>query len=191
MHSDPLPGGACGVATAEACAGRRVRCAAGRLLSVPLAWCCRPVPLLGCEFGLACASVLLLVALGQRSYPWLVVSAAGTGLGIAALYPQGLLLAKQRAPLSSAWISRLVVGALVGSVLGPPAVGSLLEGWPACLFYAVLLVVLVQTACFVLVALLPRHRPPARRRSELGAPGGKELASAHQSSVELGAETCT
>jgi MFS family permease len=130
---------------------------AGRLLSVPLAWCVRPVALLSVEFGLACASAVALVAVGQFSYPLLVLSVAGTGLGIAALYPQGLLLAKQRAPLSSVWISRLVVGALVGAVLGPPAVGALLDVWPTCLYYAVLGAVLLQTVCFLLVAMLPRY----------------------------------
>ncbi|KAL1496562.1 hypothetical protein AB1Y20_014168 [Prymnesium parvum] len=96
----------------------------GRVLSVPLAWCLRPVTFCAIEFTLAITSAIAFVAFAPRNYAWLLVSSAGIGLGISALYPQGLLLAKSRVHLSSVWISRLVVGALAGAVLGPPATGD-------------------------------------------------------------------
>ena len=129
---------------------------AGRLLSVPLAWWLRPPVFCALEFGLALPSALAFATLAPRDYGWLLVSASGLGLGIAALYPQGLLLAKSRAPLSSIWISRLVVGALLGAVLGPPLTGVLLEASPTVLFWAVAAVVLGQTLCFVGVAMMPK-----------------------------------
>ena len=125
---------------------------------MPLAWWLSPVQFCALEFSLATASALALVARGQSDYRWLLVSVAGLGLGVAALYPQGLLLAKQRAPLSSVWISRLVVGALVGAVLGPPATGALLEASPSFFYWAVALVVFGGTLAFGCVAALPRYR---------------------------------
>ena len=50
-----------------------------------------------------------------------------------------------------------VVGALVGAVLGPPAVGSLIDASPSFLYWSVLVVVVVQTACFGAVAMMPRY----------------------------------
>ena len=132
---------------------------AGRLLSVPLAWCLRPIAFCTLEFALALVSALVFVALAPSNYHWLLVSAIGIGFGIAALYPQGLLLAKSRAPLSSIWISRLVVGALLGAVAGPPLTGVLLEASPSFLYTAVVGVVVTQTLCFIAVALMPRHAP--------------------------------
>ena len=57
---------------------------------------------------------------------------------------------------------RLVVGALLGAVLGPPLTGMLLESSPSVLFWAVAFVVVVQTLCFVLVAMMPRLQPATR-----------------------------
>lgn len=134
---------------------------AGRLLSVPLAWCIPPVAFCAIEFGLALSSSVALVVLAPWDYSWLLVSVTGLGLGISVLYPQGLLLAKSRVPLSSVWISRLAVGALVGAVLGPPSTGALLESSPNMLYWVVSLVVVVQTICFGGVLLLPRrHTTP-------------------------------
>ena len=88
-------------------------------------------------------------------------AANGLGLGISALYPQGLLLTKQRAPLSSVWISRLVVGALVGAVLGPPATGALLDASPSFFFWAAAFVVFGGTIAFGIVAAMPQYAPPS------------------------------
>ena len=103
---------------------------AGRLLSVPLAWWLRPAAFCAIEFSIALTSAAVFVVAAPTNYTWLLASVAGVGLGISALYPQGLLLAKSRVPLSSVWISRLCVGALAGAVLGPPLTGALLDSSP-------------------------------------------------------------
>ena len=103
---------------------------AGRLLSVPLAWWLRPATFCAIEFSIALTSAAVFVIAAPTNYTWLLASVAGVGLGISALYPQGLLLAKSRVPLSSVWISRLCVGALAGAVLGPPLTGALLDSSP-------------------------------------------------------------
>ena len=103
---------------------------AGRLLSVPLAWWLRPAAFCAIEFSIALTSAVVFVVAAPTNYTWLLASVAGVGLGISALYPQGLLLAKSRVPLSSVWISRLCVGALAGAVLGPPLTGALLDSSP-------------------------------------------------------------
>ena len=139
---------------------------AGRLLSVPLAWWLRPATFCAIEFSIALTSAAVFVIAAPTNYTWLLASVAGVGLGISALYPQGLLLAKSRAPLSSVWISRLCVGALAGAVLGPPLTGALLDSSPNFLFYSVGLVVLVQTLCFIGVAMVPRL-PPRAATSQL------------------------
>ena len=139
---------------------------AGRLLSVPLAWWLRPATFCAIEFSIALTSAAVFVIAAPTNYTWLLASVAGVGLGISALYPQGLLLAKSRAPLSSVWISRLCVGALAGAVLGPPLTGALLDSSPNFLFYSVGLVVLVQTLCFIGVAMVPRL-PPRAAASQL------------------------
>jgi fucose permease len=155
---------------------------AGRLLSVPLAWWLRPAAFCAIEFSIALTSAAVFVVAAPTNYTWLLASVAGVGLGISALYPQGLLLAKSRVPLSSVWISRLCVGALAGAVLGPPLTGALLDSSPNFLFYSVGLVVLVQTLCFIGVAMVPRL-PPRAAASQL------ELVSVSSSSSST--TTCT
>ena len=157
---------------------------AGRLLSVPLAWWLRPATFCAIEFSIALTSAAVFVIAAPTNYTWLLASVAGVGLGISALYPQGLLLAKSRAPLSSVWISRLCVGALAGAVLGPPLTGALLDSSPNFLFYSVGLVVLVQTLCFIGVAMVPRL-PPRAAASQL------ELVSVSSSSSTTTITTCT
>jgi fucose permease len=133
---------------------------AGRVVAVPLSWLVPPSRMLTGAFAIACTSALGLLVLGQHDYAWLCACFAGIGLGIAALYPYGILLAKQRVPLSSVWISRLAAAALIGDVAFPPLVGALLPTAPRTLYWAEASVVFLQTLCFLLVALLPQHPPP-------------------------------
>lgn len=132
----------------------------GRLLAAPLSWAVPPAPMLVGAFAIACSSALGLLVVGQHDYAWLCACFAGIGLGIAALYPYGILLAKQRVPLSAVWISRLAAAALLGDVAFPPLIGALLPTAPRTLYWAEASVVFIQTICFLLVAWLPQHPPP-------------------------------
>ena len=127
----------------------------GRLISVPLSWFLSTNHMLSGTFTIACVSAVAMLTLGQRYYSWLCVSFAGVGLGISALYPYGILLAKDRVPLSAVWLSRLAAAALLGDVALPPLVGALLSTAPGVLYWAEASAVFLQTACYLLVACLP------------------------------------
>ena len=157
----------------------------GRVLSVPLAWWLSTSQLVASEFALALCSSAALVTYGTRSYGALLMSVTGIGLGLAALYPSGILLAKQKVPLTSAWISRFIIGGLVGSASLPAVVGATLETDVAAFGYAELLCVALCAACFGVVAAMP-PLPTAPALSALDATaGGQELHAVSAHGVQL------
>ena len=68
----------------------------GRILSIPISLLVAPSALIGFEFGLCLLSCVALLTVGQVSYWGLIGSVSGIGLGLAALYPGGIVVAKER-----------------------------------------------------------------------------------------------
>ena len=127
---------------------------AGRLLSVPCAWFLTSTQLLSADFALALVGCVCLVAFGLSSYHALILCLICIGLGLAALYPSGILLAKQRMPLNGTWISRFIIGGLVGAMSVPAVIGLLLDRHPTALGWAELMMVLVQTVSYLSVKVM-------------------------------------
>merc|ERR1712066_945389 len=116
-----------------------------------------PIQMAIFEFCLSVISCVAFVAFGQWSYEASCASLIGIGFGLAALYPAGILIARQRAPLSSSAISRFIAFGLVGTMVLPSAVGAFTAGRPALLSCAELGFVLMQASCFAAVAWLPQY----------------------------------
>ena len=127
----------------------------GRLLSVPLALWITTEQLVAVQFTIAAAAAGLLVTYGQRSLVGLFVAVAGLGLGLAPLYPSGILIARKKLRVSSAWISRFIVGGLVGSALLPALAGATMEKNVAAFGYMEATCVLLCIVCFTIVATMP------------------------------------
>jgi hypothetical protein len=130
---------------------------AGRLAAIPIALFVRPIQLVVGEFAISLLSCLAFVTVGQRDYVACCVSLAGLGVGLAALYPAGILISRQRAPITSTMISRFIAVGLVSTMTVPSAVGTALEGRPALLSSAEFCFVGAQLLCFISVALLPAY----------------------------------
>lgn len=150
---------------------------AGRLLSIPIALCVPLKAMVVGELSLALLSCAALASVGQASFAGACASLAGLGLGCAALYPAGIMLARQRAPVSGAAVSRFIACGLVGTMLAPSAVGALLDGRPWVLAYAELGFVVVQTACYSAVAALPLYSAASASPSSTSSTHEVELKS--------------
>jgi FHS family Na+ dependent glucose MFS transporter 1 len=133
---------------------------AGRLLAVPLGLCMSSNMLTALSLAVAAAGALLLVfSFGRVWLTGVYISAASIGIGLAPLYPAGIILAQSKFRMSSTWISRFIAGSTVGMMLMPAIVGTLLHYSPHVFSWAVVFFVSVQAGSFCLLLALSSDSP--------------------------------
>jgi len=98
-----------------------------RVICVPIsAWISYDI-IITVEFILALAGCILLLTYGIQDYIGTVLGWVLIGLGIAAMYPAGLILARRRMVLSAKVISFMLAGGVLGTIFIPTTTGVLLQ----------------------------------------------------------------
>jgi MFS family permease len=129
-----------------------------RMLYIPLAMYFNYDILIGFAFILCFTGSIISVTLGIEEYYFTVLSYVCLGLGLAPMFPAGLLLARSRMELTGKWVSVIVSGGVVGSVLLPTITGLLLSKSLQYLPWTEFICVMVMLIMYVIVYLLPKVR---------------------------------
>ena len=143
----------------------------GRLLGVVLTAKLSVHQLITLDFLLACIGAVMLLAVSDSSLSGVYVAAAVMGVGFSTLYPMGILLAESKLKADSAWISRLIAGGTIGSVVLPLLVGLLLADAPLAFAWCEAGFILVQIGSYLVVRALPAPDPAAAE------PGSADLGT--------------
>ena len=131
----------------------------GRFLSIPLSVYVRAyrillIDLLGCIIGSS-----ILVFLAPNVHAWLWVGTSMLGLCMAAVFPSTLSWADTFMHISGKTASALVVGASLGEMTIPFAIGSLMERKGAAIFLdSVFVVIILAVIVFALTSCLARRQ---------------------------------
>ena len=132
---------------------------AGRFLSIPLSMYVRAyrilvIDLLGCILG---ASLLVFVAGSVQAWLWIGTSILG--LCMAAIFPSTMSWAESFMHISGKTASILVVGASLGEMTIPLAIGTLMERNGAEVFlHAIFVVIVLAIIVFILASVLARRQ---------------------------------
>jgi len=129
-----------------------------RILCVPLAIYVNYDLLILVEFILAIAGCCIAVTYGIEEYEWTVIAYVLIGLGIAAMFPAGLILARSRMVLNAMWISVIISGGIVGAILLPTITGLLLDNNIFFLPWSEFLCVGLMGLFYLIVYLMPKVR---------------------------------
>jgi len=127
-----------------------------RILSVPLALCVNYDLLIFVEFILAIAGCSIAVTYGIEKYEWTVLAYVLVGLGIAPMYPAGLILARSRMVLNAVWISVIISGGIIGAIILPTITGLLLDSNILYLPWSEFLCVGLMGLFYLIVYLTPK-----------------------------------
>jgi FHS family Na+ dependent glucose MFS transporter 1 len=136
---------------------------AGRFLSIPLSMYVRAyrilvIDLLGCILG---ASLLVFVAGSVQAWLWIGTSILG--LCMAAIFPSTMSWAESFMHISGKTASILVVGASLGEMTIPLAIGTLMERNGAEVFlHAIFVVIVLAIIVFILASVLARRQQKAQ-----------------------------
>jgi MFS transporter, FHS family, Na+ dependent glucose transporter 1 len=99
---------------------------AGRLIGIPIAARVRPKTILWVDFGLAFASLLVMLA-WPRSLPAVIFTSAALGLAFASIYPTTMALSGEIMALSGRITGLFSLGNSAGTMLIPWVIGPLFE----------------------------------------------------------------
>jgi len=126
-----------------------------RILCIPLVLYVNYDLLILLEFILAIAGCSIAVTYGIDEYEWTVIAYVFLGLGIAAMYPAGLILARSRMVLNAMWISVIISGGIVGAIFLPTITGMLLNNNIFFLPWSEFLCVGLMGLFYLIVYLMP------------------------------------
>ena len=128
----------------------------GRLVAAVTALRIADETLMRSCFAACGAGCVVLIVVGQSSLTGLYVAAAFLGLGLSALFPMGILLARSRLPVRGKWISRFIAGSDVGSITMPALVGFFVEDHPSAFVIAQVASLSLLLFTFIAMTCLPR-----------------------------------
>jgi len=126
-----------------------------RIICVPIAaWISYDI-IISVEFILALTGCIMLLTYGIQDYIGTVLGWVFIGLGVAAMYPAGLILARRRMVLSAKVISFMLAGSVLGTIFIPTTLGFLLKHNLDYLPWSELGFVLFIGLSYLIVYLMP------------------------------------
>ena len=143
----------------------------GRLCSVPLMRCMDEIQMTKLCFATALAfAAILLAAVVVSSLPAAYIGASGVGLGLSALHPAGLVLAKKTFKLNEHVLGQVLVGGSIGQLMVPAAVGAAMLWSPQIFGYAIVLLVTIQLTSFKFLLSLKKRVSELQEQEQFELP---------------------
>ena len=141
----------------------------GRLVGIPLSSRIKPHNLLAADLT-GCLLSMLVILLFPDSLPALAIGTAGLGLSMASMFPNMLVYAELRMPLSGLVTSWFFVGVGAGAMILPWLIGQLFERvGPWIVMWAILIDLVACALVFTAIRLYHR-RPPLSESEPIANP---------------------